>query len=255
MGITEYYDNRKAVVTASFDDWQNNSDGNFITACNKFQERQLWASAGIITGDLLEETWTHIQDQIDDGFIEPVSHSQNHLGDPLFCLNATVEVGQSSVMIKDNLMLPVFNQNGSHEYVYAYLLPFGLICNQTLMAMMSSTYLVSRNSNSSVTGFSPWRSDYNIYAPAGFTIRMGYDTEEDKNILNHTFDSVYDTGGIYHLNLHPWALGDAEWVSYGDAHLDHIKDKKDIWYVSFGHLYLYHFMKEKELVTVITAEQ
>ena len=50
--------------------------------------------------------------------------------------------------------------------------------------------------------------------------------------------------------MHPWALGSAEWQAYGDTHLDYIQGRTDIWYVAFGHLYLYHVVTDRELVSV-----
>ena len=72
---------------------------------------------------------------------------------------------------------------------------------------------------------------------------------EDEGELNAKFDSIYNAGGIYHLFCHPakvdWSPG-----KYAQLHLDHIKGKKDVWYVGFGHLYVYHYVQEQQKVTV-----
>ena len=254
VGTSAYYDNRKAVVTATFDDWQNGSSADFIAACNRFQSRRLWASVGIITGDINETVLNEVQGEIDEGFIEPASHSRNHLGDTLFCLNAVSEVVGSSQDIRNNLRLPLFNANGGEEYVHAYLLPFGLICPTTISSLTNARYLVCRNSASEIYGFSSWRGNDEFYGPSGYSIRMGTDAVEDLDLLNGAFDRALASGGIYHLNMHPWALGDTEWSTYGDAHLDYIRGRTDIWYVAFGHLYLYHYVTDRDLVTVTYVE-
>ena len=60
--------------------------------------------------------------------------------------------------------------------------------------------------------------------------------------LNSTFDSVFSSNGIYHLMTHPNIL---EWEQdFTWDHLEHISNRKDVWYVGFGHLYLYRFLSE-----------
>ena len=49
-------------------------------------------------------------------------------------------------------------------------------------------------------------------------------------------------GGIYHLMSHP-AIIDWENDVYPWVHLEHISNRKNIWYVGFGHLYTYHFIQ------------
>ena len=56
---------------------------------------------------------------------------------------------------------------------------------------------------------------------------------------NGTYDSVIESNGIYHLMTHPNIL---EWnEDFTWDHLEYISNKKNIWYVGFGHLYLYRF--------------
>ena len=84
------------------------------------------------------------------------------------------------------------------------------------------------------------------YAPVGATIELGgyyswigsYSAFE----LNMIFTDVLNHGGIYHLISHPaildWENEDFHWI-----HLEHISNRKNIWYVGFGHLYSYHFLQ------------
>jgi len=65
---------------------------------------------------------------------------------------------------------------------------------------------------------------------------------DDVDDLNSCFDSVTTNNGIYHLMLHPNAI---EWdKDYPWQHLAHISERKNIWYVATGHLYLYHLIQE-----------
>jgi len=77
---------------------------------------------------------------------------------------------------------------------------------------------------------------------------MGSDGETDLLTLNVNFDARYAGDQIYHLFFHPylvdWSVGE-----YGQDHLDHIKEKKDVWYVGFGAMYLYHYVQERNIVT------
>jgi hypothetical protein len=52
-----------------------------------------------------------------------------------------------------------------------------------------------------------------------------------------------------HLTIHPW-LHDWSDGSPIRQHIDHIKGRGELWYVGFGHLYLYRFVQERGLVAV-----
>ena len=84
------------------------------------------------------------------------------------------------------------------------------------------------------------------FEPVGASIELGgyyYWTGSTDTIeLNHTFDDILTYGGIYHLMSHP-AIIDWENDVYPWVHLEHISNRKNIWYVGFGHLYAYHFIQ------------
>jgi hypothetical protein len=52
---------------------------------------------------------------------------------------------------------------------------------------------------------------------------------------------------------HPSAV---DWGNgqYAQLHLDHIKDKTDVWYVGFGAAYTYHYVQERGTVVVSLVE-
>ena len=84
------------------------------------------------------------------------------------------------------------------------------------------------------------------YDPVGASIELGgyYSWTGSYNAfeLNMVFTDVLHHGGIYHLTSHPaildWENDDFHWI-----HLEHISNRKNIWYVGFGHLYSYHFLQ------------
>ena len=84
------------------------------------------------------------------------------------------------------------------------------------------------------------------FEPVGASIELGgyyYWTGSTDTIeLNHTFDDILTYGGIYHLMSHP-AIIDWENDVYPWVHLEHISNRKNIWYVGFGHLYAYRFIQ------------
>ena len=76
--ISKYYDDRVAAVTATADDWAGWSNEKFINTCENFRNLNLWLSCAVIT-DIYDPTvWADIQEQLDLGNIEVVSHSRTH---------------------------------------------------------------------------------------------------------------------------------------------------------------------------------
>ena len=103
-------------------------------------------------------------------------------------------------------------------------------------------YLIPRMYYGDNHDFSAWEQELYKYAPVGVSTEFGplWLGTTDINILNTTFDEVLDTGGIYHVMCHPNII---EWEEeYPWNHLEYISNKNNIWYVGFGHLYLYHFL-------------
>ena len=76
--ISQYYDNRDAVVTSTADDWGSWSNPYFVQTCEIFRSFNLWLSCAIITDFLDSNAWADIQNQLDSGYVEAVSHSRTH---------------------------------------------------------------------------------------------------------------------------------------------------------------------------------
>ena len=243
MGICKYYDNRQAVVTVTADDWADYCNEKFVQACQNFRSYNLWYSVAVITGWIWnQDTWDDIQTQLDNGLIEVVSHSRTHPYAPYNDLEG--EVAGSKQDIINNLNLLNHNRSGINEYVYAWVAPFGDYDAAIDSATSNAKYLVSRLFYYNENYFSNWNNDLYKFDPVGASIEVGssdYWGSTDINELNTTFDNVVDSNGVYHLVTHPNIL---EWdEDFTWVHLEHISNRKDIWYVGFGHLYLYRFVQ------------
>ena len=242
--ISKYYDNRDAVVTSTADDWGAYSDSFFVETCEIFRSFNLWISCGIITDFVDSSTWISIQNQLDAGNVEVASHSRTHPYAPYN--NVENEVLGSKNDLIENLTLPYYNRNGSHQYIYVWIAPYGDY-DENIDSMVSvGKYLIPRLFYEGEYGFSNWNNNMGKYAPVGVSIELGgyyswigsYSAFE----LNMIFSDVLQHGGIYHLISHPaildWENDDFHWT-----HLEHISNRKNIWYVGFGHLYAYHFLQ------------
>jgi len=246
--IPQYYDNRKAVVTASADDW-NYAEGQkipFVNACDTFRSYNVCLTVAVITNrEGKSPDWTAIQTEVVEGCVEVASHSRSHVPTPYS--NYDFEVGGSKSDIIGNLSLPY--KKGAQEYVYAWIEPYGLCDNTVRQNLGYYHYLVDR-STGTTDGWGTWNSANGLFSGVGKSIEMGnYSGVSNIEKLNNKFDTVYNAGGIYHLMCHPqhvdWTSG-----SYAHQHLQHIRGKTDVWYVGFGYLYLYHYVQVRNIVTV-----
>lgn len=67
--------------------------------------------------------------------------------------------------------------------------------------------------------------------------------------LNYQFDKRTGEGKIYHIGFHP-----AELPFYSDSiidqHTDYVKGRKNLWYVGYAALMMYHYVEDRKIVTV-----
>ena len=241
LRICEFYDNRTAVVTVTADDWADWNNENFVQACQNFRNYNLWLSVAVISSSSSQSTWDAIQLELDNGLIEVVSHSRTHPYIPY--LDVQSEVVGSKEDIINNLNLMNHNRSGANEYIYAWIAPYGEYNDDIDVMTSNANYLISRLFYWNDNSFSDWDNNLNKFDPVGASIELGnasYWGETDINELNTAFDNVIDSSGIYHLTTHPNIL---QWdEDFTWSHLEYISNRKDIWYVGFGHLYLYRFI-------------
>jgi hypothetical protein len=251
--IEKYYDNRRAAVVITADDWDGNSerDTRFMNACDAFQNANMWLTVGITTvGHWYEGSppnWENIQSQLNEGFIEVASHSRTHNDVPYNDYDS--EIGGSKSDIINNLSLPPLYRRGETEYVWAWIPPGGTSDATVRQKLGTYRYLISRSGDDWGT-FSTWDSENGLYNEMGALVGDELTLQQ----LNNAFDDCYDKSSIYHMFFHPcawWIEGGGNWDNGVIAqHLDYIKNKKDVWYVGFGALYAYHFIQERGIIQV-----
>ena len=114
QGISKYYDNRKAVVTISCDDWADWNFDYISPLMYMFRSRGLYLTVGIITApeNCSPATWHALQLELDSGYVEAASHSRTHPDTPY--VDPVGEVQGSAQDINYNLALPpLFCNNGT----------------------------------------------------------------------------------------------------------------------------------------------
>jgi len=247
LAMSEYYDNRDAAVTATADDWAFWNNNEFVQTCQNFRSFNLWLSCAIVTDGADLNTWIDIQTHLDSGYVEAISHSRTHPYVPYDDLEG--EVLGSMQDIIDNLDLPAHNSYGNHEYVYAWVAPYGEYDDAIDSMVSVAKYLVPRLYYGNEHGFSNWDQELYKYDPVGVSREVGpnwggpYDITgtTDTTDLNNTFDEVLLDGGVYHVMCHPIRI---DWgQDYPWVHLEHISNRNNVWYTGFGHLYAYHFLQ------------
>jgi hypothetical protein len=245
LGFTEYYDNRKAVVTVTADDYDGGYGYAFDTAIPLFQARSIWVTVVLVTQGLSpnpQPNWTSVQNHINNGYVEVGSHSRTHPQLPYSDYDS--EIGGSKTDIIDNLDLPSIYKKGATEYVWAWAEPYGQSDSTQRRKCGYYKYLIDRSYwTDGVYSWATWDSTNALFNRIGISVEMGTGPmgTTDLDVLNGRFDYAYKNGGIYHLMVHPpnvdWSEG-----QYAQQHLDYIKEKKDVWYVGFGSLYAYRYV-------------
>ena len=239
--MSQYYDNRDAAVTSTADDWAYWNNDKFVQTCQIFRSFNLWLSCAIVTDVGDPDTWVDIQNQLDSGYVEAVSHSRTHPYVPYNDLEGEVLGSMQDLIL--NLDLPAHNSYGIREYIYAWVAPYGEYDDEIDSMVSVAKYLVTRMYYGNDHGFSTWDQELYKYDPIGVSMEVGplwLGTTETTE-LNNTFDEVLADGGIYHVMCHPNIL---EWdQDYPWEHLEHISNRNNVWYTGFGHLYAYHFLQ------------
>ncbi len=258
--IATHYDNKELAVVITCDDWYERYHDYFMTAVDRCQVRNLWFTPGIVThgsavyqqpaGRILPPDWDDMQQQIDEGFVEPASHSRNHIHLPYdeeqWGVQSSYdgEIYGSKQDIFENITLPLLNRRGNDEYLYAWIEPYGE-SSSTVRQKLGEYYYLSDRSTGSDNSFASWDSVNNVYNRVGTVVSL--DSERDLDTLNGLFNSTYSSNGVYHMwghaRNHNWITGDVA------LHLDYISNRSDVWYVGFGHLYMYHYLEERNVIS------
>jgi hypothetical protein len=263
VGIAKYYDNRKAVVTSSLDDMFFNTSA-WENALSMLTEKRIYHTVGIITNQSTVGTdWDYVQYWVNHGYTEAGSHSRNHVHAPYTGtdpyngrdrVSYEWQINGSKNDIIGNLTLPNWWRYDGREYVYAWIEPYGSSDSTVRKWLGDTYYLCDRMVSSGVYDFASWDSENELFNRVGYTVEMGnppWGGDTSVASLNSKFDYAYNNGKIYHLITHPhhvnWTEG-----AYADLHTDYISSRKDVWYVPFGLLYLYHWVDVRN-VTEVTS--
>lgn len=244
-GVSKYYDNRRGVVTVSFDDWANWNASSISTLLYMFRSHGLYTTGGIITKRCSSSTWSQIQKELDSGYVEAASHSRTHPKIPYS--DPVGEIEGSSQDILDSLKLPpLFSLNG-RGYVYTWISPYGGYDSITDSLVGVSGYLIPRIYVYGDSTLSAWDAPRKHFKRCYPTVELGAPSwgggDTVLTSLNELFNTVVAKRGVYHLMWHPRTAASDIRRTYLISHLDYISGHNDIWYVNLGHLYLYHLLQ------------
>ncbi len=268
LEITKFYDNRDMAVIGSADDMAEWSRTKFNTSIKHTRERNLWLTIGINPDGCNSTTWYFIQRQMVLGYVEPASHTNNHPNPNQYGhygadkkYDYEYEILNSKEKIIQNLqMTDLFSCKG-RRYVYTFIAPNGYTDNIIDSLVGAGKYLVNRLYYPGYYGFSEWDSVKNSFYPIGVGVAIDPPREQlgwgigcnNLDSLNAAFDYALSKNTVYHFMFHPNVV---EWdKAYTLEHLDYISNRKNVWYTSVGHLYLYHFAQINYISSVDTQEQ
>jgi hypothetical protein len=255
--ICKYYDNRTAAVTITSDDWYEATAAKkeYIDLLNLFRSHHLYITLAVITrfNSTSPVGWANLQKLIDSGFVEVASHSQIHTYLPYANYQGEV-IGSYDDIVNYLNLPPLFKFKSNKQFVYSWIAPGGVYDNMVDSLLQFRSYLILRldNWSSKVPNdeFSQWNPNYkhfdviNADDEVGLINDCGKDTSY--NELKIIFDSTITSGKIYHLQWHPqWLYMDLT-KPYLNDFLDYMSNRKNIWYVNLGHLYLYHYLQGED---------
>lgn len=257
--IDTYYDDRRAVVTVSADDWCDRENHGFCTALDLFRSYGLYVTCGVITGPgwCAPRTWGEIQREVDLGNVEVASHSRTHVSTPY--ADPAGEVEGSADDIASHLQLPAMYSSKGRQYVYVWLAPFGSYDAAVDSLVGARGYLIPRlYNNAGQWSLGDWDVVREHFTPIQPTMEIGAPIWgggcTDSSYMNEVFDYALATGQVYHLMWHPQAIFFDLNESYFTDHLEHISGRRDVWYTNLGPLYLYHMIEQANRVVVAITE-
>jgi hypothetical protein len=254
ISTTPYYDNRKAAVVWTADDLLTGRGPLFWAAAELARTNGMVISIGIITREMTTQLWTEMQSQMNRGYVVPVNHSYSHkVPQDLnwYTTNMFQEVDLSTAAIKSQIALPWQSTYAGNEFLVGWVQPYGELpepyATEMRTQLVAHHYLVSR------WIFGP--RDFTQWAGDGMYGNVGVGINAVTENPSAVFDGIYATNGICHIYSHPWNT--AGNVTNGTKWIDlmaHVGNRKDVWYVGFDHLYMYHYLQDQvaPVMTLVT---
>lgn len=183
--ITKYYDNRKAAVTVTLDDWDLYADAGFRRAVDQLNALGLYYSVGL---RLLESPWASIQEKINQSGdkLEIAAHSIYHSCDAqTYQLHGyDTETSGCRNQIRDNLTFP------AHPYIPLFIDPCGYWDSTLYSAVTVGDYLVDRGVGDGAD-FIAWDAGAGRYGRAGVSYDWeGADTQTQLTSANAIFNAT-----------------------------------------------------------------
>lgn len=265
--IPEYYDNRTCAVCATNDDFGGgvaSEEANRQASVDTLTDKGIVVTLGVNTenasGFIVQPQWKGFNNHLlARGFVEIASHSRTHDSTPPYA-DYDSEIGGSKQDLIANALLLSFQKNARKGYIWAWIEPGGT-SDATIRAKLGEyKYLCDRDTSLDDV-WASWDVANGLYNRIGYSIRMGSDGTEVLATLNAKFDAVKTAGGIYHLMFHHYTVN---WIEngYADAHTLHIaqetnapyQPRKDVWFVGFGSMYMYHYVENQGIVSIVTYE-
>jgi hypothetical protein len=258
LGISKYYDNRRAAVTVTADDWADWTEVWYPSLLAIFRRHGLYVTAGVITGagNITKLTWLGVQNQLNMGYVEVAAHSRAHSHTPYAQPDSEVLGCERDIKLLS--LPPLFSVNNA-GYVYVWLAPYGDYDSSTDSLLGVGHYLVARLYTYAQSPLSAWLDQTGHFAPVTPILEIGAPSwgggDTSISSLNGTFDTIAAQGGVYHFMWHPQVIITDTAKPYFVNHLNYISNRPDIWYANLGHLYLYHMIQEMNStgVTAVTA--
>jgi hypothetical protein len=237
LRISKYYDNRRMAVYAIMDDYTGYPED--LPIIDLFQEKNVWITLGIITQNVLN--WSTLQNEVNEGFVECASHSRTHPSIPYGDYDS--EIGGSKADILNNLTLPEI-YDGS---VWAWIEPGGESDQTVRQKLYAYDYLIARRTDPADYDYVAWVESEQLFQ------RVGAFSADKKTAeqLNTVFDSCYQNNGIHGIYFHSTNV----YLGELRAHLDHIKNKLDVWYVGFGALYAYRYVATVADIYIVPSSE
>jgi hypothetical protein len=282
--VAKYYDGRKAAYTLSNDNWGCNAwahpgapwrgatddeSDNYQAALHVCRHFHLPVSIAINSrsagGDA---TWRIMQEELDrnDRSWEPAVHGQTH---PRDAAAYKIRGYRDEILgCRDDILKRLHNIPYG-QFVFEHILTHGYQ-DDAIYGTDAGEFLFLRGfnwlDNPTSTGYAPWDAKHRFYGVAGLNTK-GYDAllerrepkgryfASDVAELNAAFHEDYHSGGIFYALWHPDRFRnsviydphsgeDGRQGSTLMRHLDHVANRKDVWYVANGWLYAYHYVTE-----------
>lgn len=251
-GVARFYDNRDAAVAVGIDDWKDYTDELFRTFTAILRTYHLPYTVAVITGETTDSTWAHIQAEIDAGDAEAASHTRSHPRWPY--ADVANQVAGSRQDLLDHLVMPQQYRRGETEYLYSFIVPFGETSAEIETVATHAGYLGVRVVGWQSGEYTAWNPSMRRFVFDGTTIEMGSPWgSTNLTELNAAFDQKLAQHRIYHLLMHPYALIPSGEVNHDffREHLTHISNRTNIWYTTFGHLYVYRLLGDTAVQSTV----